>query len=168
MIAVRSLLLSDFRGAAAAELALVLPLLLILMLGGLELANYFMNEHTLVKAVRNGARFAARQSFTNYPDCASVSNSMRDDTRNVVMRGYLSGGTIITPNINAADVTVTTSCANSAGGQTMGGIYFGRSSGAQIVTVTARVSYRPVMSAFGFQGIGMSLNANSQAAVAGI
>jgi hypothetical protein len=64
------LLSYDCRGAAAAEMALVLPLLLIILFGSLELGNYFMNEHTLVKAVRDGARFAGRQTFTNYTSCS--------------------------------------------------------------------------------------------------
>ena len=168
MIRRLSCLRGDRTGAAAAEMALVLPLLLIIMFGSFELGNYFMNEHTLTKAVRNGARFAARQPFSDYPDCSSVSSAMRDRTRNVVMNGYLSGGTIVTPNINAADIDVTTSCATTVGGQTMSGIYTGRTSGAQVVTVTAAVDYRPVLSAFGFSGVGLTLNAASEAAVAGL
>ncbi|HUE80069.1 MAG TPA: TadE/TadG family type IV pilus assembly protein [Sphingomicrobium sp.] len=155
-------------GTAAAEMALVLPLLLTIMFGSLELGNYFMNEHTLVKAVRDGARFAARQSFANYPDCSTVSTTARDSTRNVVMNGALAGGSIITPNIESGDIDVTTSCAADAGGETMSGIYAGRANGAQIVTVSATVAYRPVVSAFGFTGIGLNLNAASQAAVTGI
>lgn len=164
-----SLLRHDHGGAAAAEMALVIPLLLILMCGPLELGNYFMNEHTLVKAVRDGARFAARQSFTNYTSCSgSPIGNVVADTQNVVMKGLVAGGTIITPNIQAADVTVTTSCMVTAAGQPMTGIYQGRANGAQIVTVTAIVDYRPVISAFGFTGIGLKLNATSQAAVSGI
>lgn len=159
---------ADRSGAAAAEMALVLPLLLVILFGSLELGNYFMNEHTLAKAVRNGARFAARQSFANYPDCNTVTTTARDNTRNVVMNGYLSGGTIITPGIEAGDISVTTSCATTAGGQTMSGIYAGRANGAQIVTVTGTVDYRPILSAFGFSGIGLKLNAASDAAVAGL
>ncbi len=168
-----SFLWKDREGAAAAEMALVLPLLLTLMFGSIEVGNYFMNEHTLVKAVRNGARFAARQNFTNYPDCSSVSTATRDNTRNVVMNGYLSGGTIITPSIEAGDITVATRCEDEVNTQTMTGIYFGRTQagvpmGAQVVEVTAQVDYRPVLAAFGFSGIGLKLNASSQAAVAGI
>jgi Flp pilus assembly protein TadG len=158
----------DCRGTAAVEMALVLPLLLAIMFGSIELGNYFMNEHSLVKAVRDGARFAARQNFTNYPDCSTVNTAARDDTRNVVMNGFLSGGSVITPNISAPNITVSTSCALSVGGQTMLGIYRGRANGAQIVTVTAAVNYRSVLGAFGFSGIGLRLNATSQAAVAGI
>jgi Flp pilus assembly protein TadG len=148
-------------------MALVLPLLMVILFGCLELGNYFMNEHRLVKAVRDGARFAARQDFTNYPSCSTVSTTTRDATRNVVTNGVMSGGTIITPNIQATDVDVTTSCATSAGGQTMAGIYTGRTTGAQIVTVSARVNYRPVLAIAGFTGIGLTLNAASQAAVSG-
>jgi Flp pilus assembly protein TadG len=167
-------LLRDCRAAAAAEMALVLPLLLAILFGSLELGNFFMNEHTLVKAVRDGARFAARQSFTNYTACSGApGGSVVADTRNVVMNGYLAGGTIITPNIQASDISVTTTCMTSAGGQTMSGIYVGRDVDgdsqidAQIVTVSATVSYRPVLAAFGFRGVGLNLNAASQAAVAG-
>ena len=166
MIGVRTVL-SDRGGSAAAEMALVLPLLMVILFGCLELGNYFMNEHRLVKAVRDGARFAARQDFVNYPDCSTVSTTTRDATRNIVTNGVMSGGTIITPNIQATDVDVTTSCATSAGGQTMAGIYTGRTTGAQIVTVSASVNYRPVLAIAGFTGIGLTLNAASQAAVSG-
>jgi Flp pilus assembly protein TadG len=170
MMRVMANLRRDRRAAAAAELALVLPLLLTLMFGALELGNYFMNEHTLVKAVRNGARFAARQSFTNYTSCSgSPGGSVVADTQNVVMNGYLSGGTIITPNIRAADINVTTHCAATADSQPMtNGIYFGRANGAQIVTVQARVNYLPVVGILGFNTAGLTLNATSEAAVAGI
>ena len=163
-------LLKNRKGAAAAELAMVLPLLVMLMFSGLELGNYFMNEHSLVKAVRNGARFASRQPFANYTACSgSPGGTAVADTQNVVMGGYLSGGTILTPNINAGDISVTTSCATTAGGQTFSGIYNGRPDGAQIVTVTASVEYRSVVSAaFGFNPVGLTLNAASQAAVAGL
>jgi Flp pilus assembly protein TadG len=165
-----NLLLRDRKASAAAEMALVMPILLTLMFGSLELGNYFMNEHTLVKAVRNGARFAARQNFTNYPTCSgSVGEPALTNTKNTVMRGYMAGGTIITPNIQASDISVNTSCKGTAGGQSMnGGLYFSRPNGAQIVTVSASVNYRPVVGLFGFSGIGMRLNASSEAAVAGI
>ena len=161
-------LLSDQRGNPAVEMALVLPLLLVLTLGPLELGNYFMNQHTLVKAVRDGARFAARQNInTNYPDCSTVSTTTRDDTRDVVINGYLDGGSMITPNIRTTDINVTTSCKTDAGGQTMAGIYAGRTGGAQIVTVTASVNYRPVLAIMGFTGLGLKLTAASEAAVTG-
>ena len=172
--------LRDSRGAAAAEMALVLPLLLIIMFGSVELGNYFMNEHSLVKAVRDGARFAARQSFTNYNSCSGApGGTVVSDTRNLVSSGYLGGGTVLTPNIQPSDITLSVSCESEVGGQNMLGIYRSRfgttcdgaTAGgcAQTVTVSASVNYRPVVgSAFGFSGLGMKLNASSQAAVAGL
>ena len=164
-------MLRDRRGNAAAEMAMVTPLLLILMMGCAELGNYFWNEHTLLKAVRDGARFAARQGFSNYPDCSTVATSLRDNTRNVVVYGYLSdtSGNTLTPNISASNVTVGTSCATTVGGQTMGGLYQNQANGAQIVTVSATVTYRPIIAmTLGFSGVGYQLYAQSQAAVTGL
>jgi Flp pilus assembly protein TadG len=166
------------RGAAAMEMALVLPLLLIILFGSVELGNYFMDEHTLIKAVRDGARFAARQNFSNYTACSgSPGGTVVGDTRNIVMNGYLSGGSAITPNISATDITLSVSCASTAGGQDMVGIYRSRFGGtcdgttsngcAQVVTVSATVPYRFVLGSFGFSGVGLGLNASSQAAVTG-
>ena len=164
-------LLCDESANAAAEMAMVTPLLLILMMGCAELGNYFWNEHTLIKAVRDGARFAARQGFSNYPDCSTVATSLRDNTRNVVVYGYLSdtSGNTQTPNISATNVTVGTSCATTAGGQNMTGLYEDQANGAQIVKVSATVTYRPIIAmALGFSGVSKTLYAESQAAVTGL
>jgi Flp pilus assembly protein TadG len=164
-------LLRDRSANAAAEMAFVTPLLLILMMACAELGNYFWIEHTWLKAVRDGARFAARQSFSNYPDCSTVSTTTTDNTRNVVMYGYLSdtSGNKLTPNISTANVSVTTACATTAGGQTMSGLYQNQANGAQIVTVSATVTYRPIIAmALGFSGVSMNLYAASQAAVTGL
>jgi Flp pilus assembly pilin Flp len=169
----------DESGAAAAEMALVLPLLLVILFGSVELGNYFMDEHSLVKAVRDGARYAARQSFTYYPSCSGEPDApVPDDTKNVVISGYLGGGSDLTPNITPSDITLSVSCASTAGGQDMLGIYRSRFGGncdgasangcAQTVTVSASVDYRPILGAFGFTGAGVHLNASSQAAVQGI
>ena len=174
--------LRDNRGSAAAEMALVLPLLLIIMFGSVELGNYFMNEHSLVKAVRDGARFAARQSFIHYGTCnGTPGGTVVTDTQNVVATGYLAaGGAFLTQNISPTeDVTLTVTCTPSVAGQEMLGIYRSRFAStcdgatangcAQTVTVSANVDYRPVMAAaFGFSGVGLELYASSQAAVAGI
>lgn len=165
-------LLLDARAAAAVEMALVAPLLLIIMLGSTELGNYFMNEHSLIKAVRDGARFAARQDFSWYPTCSGSpdTDNVVTPTQNVVMYGYLSGSTVLTPNISASDISVTTQCfTGSVGGQTMSGLYRNRADGAQVVTVSATVNYRPILGTmFGFSGLNTRLNATSQAAVTGL
>ena len=46
-----------------------------------EIGNYFLDEHILVKAVRDGARFAARQNFSNYSACTgAVADPLLTDT----------------------------------------------------------------------------------------
>ena len=47
---------TDRSGTAAAELALVLPLLLTMMFSTFELGNYFLAEHVVQKAVRDAAK----------------------------------------------------------------------------------------------------------------
>ena len=162
-------LFRDVRATAAAEMALVLPLLLIIMFGSFEIGNYFLNEHILVKAVRDGARFAARQNFDNYSACSgAVGDPILTDTRNVVKTGVVAGGTDRLPYWTATTISVTMACTTSTGGQTLSGIYKGRASGAPIVTVSATVPYTPVLRSFGFSGIGLNLNASQQAAVMGL
>lgn len=168
-------LLRSTRGAAAVEMALVTPLLLIIMMGSFELGNYFMNEHKLVKAVRDGARFAARQNFSNYDAClGSPGGTVVADTRTLVMTGLLSGGTNKLRNWTATTVNVTMNCSATVDGQPMSGIYRDRKdasgtlTGAPRVTVTATVPYQSVLGSLGFSGIGLNLNASQNAAVMGI
>lgn len=159
----------DQRGAAAAEMALVMPMLLVIMIGSVELGNFFYNEHILVKAVRDGARYAARQSFSNYSCSGAPGGTVVADTQALVRKSLLSGGTDRLAGIQNADITLTTSCKTTQGGQSMTGIYRGAANGAPIVTVSATVDYAPVIgAAFGFSGVGLHLNASQQAAVMGL
>lgn len=179
MIGKQTFLLAQ-SGSAAVEMALCLPLLLGLAFGSVELGNYFLSEHVLVKAVRDGARFAARQSFTAY-DCTDGSADQAivvTPTENVVRTGLPAGGTDRLPNWSTATFSVTVECiqqvttgkdsAGNAVTEQMEGIYAGSTDGAQVVTVSASVPYRPVLAAFGFSGFGLSLNASQEATVSGI
>ena len=172
-------LVRDVRASAAAEMALVMPLLLILMMGSVELGNYFLDEHVLVKGVRDGARFAARQAFVNYNGCtgtaADVPQAVIDNTKLIVRKGSLtSTDSDLLPNWDdaATTFTVQTTCTATAGSTTMGGIYAGNIVGtvnaAPVVIVTASVPYKNVLSTFGFTGKGYALNATQQATVTGI
>lgn len=162
-------LLRSTRGAAAAEMALVLPLLLVIMMGSFELGNYFMSEHKLVKAVRDGARFAGRQPFANFP-CATntIDTTTAANTKNVIRTGLLSGGSSRIVNWTDAQITLTMACTTTASGTTLSGIYRGAANGAPVVTVSASVPYTPVLASYGFRGVGLNLNANQQSAVMGL
>ncbi len=165
-------------------MALVAPLLLIILFGSVELGNYFMDEHTLVAGVRDGARWAARQNFNQYNGCTGtaadvptpgVNGSVNANTKPIVRKGTLNAAAgDLLPNWNDSNTTftVTMTCITTAGGVTMSGIYGGNSVGssgvAPAVTVTAHLPYFPVLGSFGWSGVGSSLNASQQAAVAGI
>ncbi len=171
-------ILSNAHGAAAAEMALVLPLLLTIMLGSVELGSYFYNEHILVKAVRDGARYAGRQNFSYYSACTGApTGTVVAETRALVRTSLLAGGTDRFPDVEDGDINLDTNCFTTAtdmssSTEPMLGIYRasgGGSVGAPVVTVTASVDYEPVVgAAFGFSGYGFKLNASQEAAVMGL
>jgi Flp pilus assembly pilin Flp len=82
-------------GAAAAEFALILPLLLILLFGGIEVGRMLADHHTATKAVRDAARYAGRLRAT-CPSAGSDVGTFDDpaaDTRieNLVRTGTIDG-----------------------------------------------------------------------------
>lgn len=168
-------LVRDVRGAAAAEMALVVPLLLVIGMGAVEAGNYFLDEHRLVKAVRDGARYAARQDFSNFSGCngtpADVPSTLKTNTQTIVQQGMLSGGKDLLTNWASATFTVKMTCTSTAGTQTLGGIYTNTSGGQPpaVVIVTATVPYQPIaMSGYGFKAQGYNLYAQEQASVTGV
>jgi flagellar capping protein FliD len=143
------------------------------MCSAVEAANYFYNEHILVQAARDAARFAARQDTANFTSCSGApGGTVVADTTNMLKNGLLTGGATRFP-WTSATISVTTACTTTTGGETLGGIYnattnaSGGSVGAPVVTVSASVPYTPLLKAFGFTGLGMKLNASQQAAVGG-
>ena len=155
----------DTRGAAAAEMALLTPMLIGLMFGSFELGNYFLSQHAVVKAVRDGARYAGRQSFDEYT-CSTVSAAAEDRIKNVTMTGQIAtgGATRVRGWTNTATITVTVSCSAT----TTGGIYTGKTGGAPVVNVAASVPYSSIVGRVGLTDVTLNLNANAQAAVTGL
>ena len=158
----------DDRGAAAAEMALALPILVALIFGAFELGNFFMAEHRIIKAVRDGARFASRQSFLDYAGC-TVSTDVRDDTRNVTRFGAVEPAVDASPRLGSwtdpNSITVSVACDSSGD---YSGIYSGSSIGAPVVTVAASVPYEPLIGTLGITDASITLTARSQATVNGI
>ena len=164
-------LLRDRRGAAAAEMALVAPLLILLMFSSFEVGKFFWDEHTVTKAVRDGARYAAKQSFASMPCGGTATNESQ--IRNVVRYG--------TPVVTGSDkpllyywddattVTVAIDCydnGGSGGARVYNGIYTARTT-VPWVRVTATVPYPPLLTIVGLGDGTVSLHASSQATVFG-
>lgn len=160
-------LLKETSGAAAVEMALVTPLLMTLMFGSFELGNYFLDNHIVAKAVRDGARFASRQGFGKYQCPAStVDNDTRDKIRNVTRTNQIdSGGN---PRLgywsSASTISVTVRCDTSG---SYGSFYEGMAA-VPVVTVTATVPYTSLFSSIGFNSSGLILVASSEAPVMGV
>jgi Flp pilus assembly protein TadG len=166
-----SRLQNDQSAAAAAEMALAAPLLIILMFGSFDVGNYFWDEHVAVKAVRDGARFAARQPFATMPCGGTATNEAQ--IKNVVMYGQ--------PTVTSTDqrrlyywtdpatVTVSINCydnAGTAGARVYDGVYADRAVVPR-VTVAAQVPYKPLVGG-PVSLLGAQLNADDQASVFGI
>lgn len=171
-------LANDRSGAAAAEMAMVLPLLLVLMFGSFEVARYFLDEHVVLKAVRDGARFASRQGFANYP-CPStvVDPTVEANTRNLVRYGKVTPGVQDQPRLGywnatvaggAPSITVTLTCpSKTVGTETLSGLYTGPTTTVPVVTVHAIVEFRPMFGALTMGDRIVRLTAESQATVMG-
>jgi Flp pilus assembly protein TadG len=162
----------DQRGSAGAEMALVAPLLVTIMFGSLETGKYFWDEHQLLKAVRDGARFAARQNFATMP-CGGTPTNLAQ-IRNVVRYGKSAVTGSDRPRLfywtDPATITVQINCyvnAGVPGARVYNGIYSARAN-VPIVRVTARVPYSPIVGSFGFRASGIFLNAQSEVPVFGL
>jgi Flp pilus assembly protein TadG len=167
--------LHNRQGAAAAEMALVLPLLLVVLFVTFEGGYFLWNEHKVVKGVRDGARYAGRLAFSNYSACAAstatpttLSGQIATDIKQLTRTGKLSGGTATVVGWEDAHVTVT--CDYVAGS---GGLYSVNAGNAPRITVSAAVPYpeSPITSlagALGFDPASITLNASAQSAVMGL
>lgn len=173
MMRPRARLLRRTEGSAAAELALLLPLLLLLLYAPLELGYYFMSEHVVQKGVRDAARYAARLPLDNYPACSPTTGATESIQR-VARAGdpdgdYDNDGTADQRLHGWTDdkmTTVTVECLPADG--TYSGIY-DEFPGKEVPVVTVYASV-PYPTLFGLVGLGtasLQLNAHSQSAVFG-
>ena len=158
-------LVRDTRGAAAAEMALVLPLLLVLMFGGFEAGHYFYTEQKVIKAVREGARYAGRRPFSDYPCGGSINDAAVTAIKTITRFGTLTGTTPRIPNWADSDITVSYTCNASYATQ---GIFKGNAGGAPVVTVTATATYPTLFSSLGVFANGIQVRSSAQAVVSGI
>ncbi|QGN56351.1 pilus assembly protein TadE [Novosphingobium sp. Gsoil 351] len=159
-------------GAAAAEMALMLPMLITLMFGGMEGAYFFWAEHRVVKAVRDGARYAGRQSVDQYTCTGggSIVQATKDRILKLTRTGTLDGtGTPLLPNWGdtaTSDTTVSvTGCDTTSKGLFGDGV-----TGPVRVTVTvsADVPYTSLFILLGFPAGTLRLRASEQAVVMGL
>ncbi|MBY6127092.1 pilus assembly protein [Qipengyuania aquimaris] len=155
----------DTRGAAATEMALMVPLLLILMFAGFEAGHYFYTEQKIIKAVREGSRYAGRLGFDAFPCGGAADATAVANVRQVTRTGTISGTVPRVRGLELNEITVTHRCdANFANS----GIFKGNSGGAPIVLVTASTGYNSLFEALGVIESSAIVQASSEAVVNGI
>ena len=100
----------DEGGFSAVEFAIVLPLLLLLILGGMDLGHSYYIKYTITNASREGARYASKYTGTSAPNSQTISDFVKlpagvnynsFNLTNLVVSGSYSGAS---PNQN---ITVT-------------------------------------------------------------
>ena len=159
---------SEDGGAAAAEMALVLPLLMMILFGSFEVGHFFYSAHIANKGVRDGARFAARQNFVLLGCGPSVADAPTDTRiKEVTRTGQPANGTPRIFGWDNTEVTVTVTCVTT-GSFATAGIYTGLTGGARKVEVSAAVPYPSLFRFVGINSSALSINARSEAAVMGI
>lgn len=158
----------DRNGAAAFEMALLLPLLMVLLFGGFEAGHFVWTQHKLTEAVRNGARFAARLPVENF--CAGSGGETSPvtiaDIKRVTRTGQLGGGApAAVPGWTDSQVSVEVDC----GAFVATGIYSDLGSAGPIVTVRAQdVPYPSLLGTLGVIDPELTMTARSSTAVTGL
>lgn len=163
MMATFGRLAADSRASAAVEMALVLPLMLLLMFGSFELGNYFLSEHAVQKGVRDAARYASRLPITSYPAC-DATEPVRLQIKRVARTGAPDGTQARVAGWTD-DVTFVTLACDTSGTHT--GLYtvYPFPDGVPTITVRASVPYSSLFSAIGLMSGAFTLNAQSNAAI---
>lgn len=153
----------DTSGAAAAEMALIIPLALALIFTTFEGAYYMICEHRVVKGVRDASRYAARLDLSNYACPGGTFSGSTATVQNLARTGLLSGGSAAVSGWVNSDVTIAVTCLS---GQS--GIYAATGGNAPRVSVSTRVAYPSLMGSMGFTAATIYIGAAAQSPVIGL
>jgi Flp pilus assembly protein TadG len=109
-------LIKHAEGSVVTEFAIALPLLMLLMLGGMDLGHMYYMQHVITNASREGARYAVNYTGNNsIPSSGTISNYVKT--------------TLNYNSFNFNNLTVDSSIAGASPNQTV------------TVTVAARKSW---------------------------
>ena len=156
------LFLNDQHGAAAAEMALIMPLVMVMLFATFEGAYFVITEHQVVTGVRNAARYAARLDFSQYACPAATFSGSTATVQNLARTGQLTGGTSRVQGWVNGDITVTVTCASQTGIYTAVGNY------APKVRVSSRFNYPSLMGQLGFTQAALPIGASAESPVMGL
>ncbi len=162
-------IISSERGAAAAEMALIAPVAVLILFTTLEAAHYFYAEHQVVKGLRDGARYAARQSFDDI-NCRNgtpsiIPNDLQTDIKNLTRTGKIDGGSARVSGWIDADITLSVTCPTSTEAES--GL-FDSGEPAPQVNIATTLNYDSLFNGLGIVTDSAVLTGTQQATVMGI
>lgn len=132
------------RGSAAAEFALILPMMLTIVFSIYEAGRVFWSYNIVQSAARDAARYGARLDVT----CSGSTGAFDDTTATAAIQNLARTGTVdgsgdpLVPGwTDNSSVTVSIACVSKTSGSvTFGGRYDGQTS-IPVVTVAAAAPY---------------------------
>jgi Flp pilus assembly protein TadG len=96
------------RGIAAIEMAITLPVLLLLLVGTAELGRAFYQYNTVTKSIRTAVRYLADHAIDDTSGVVQLSAEKQTAAKNLTIYATTSGGgEPIVAGLDAGDVTVT-------------------------------------------------------------
>lgn len=95
------------KGVATVEFVLTAPLLLLLLFAVAELGWAFNQYITLIKSVRDGARYAAANAYSGSQEIMDLNADLLSNTRELVVYGRPNGTLPRLPGWQTAQVSVT-------------------------------------------------------------
>ena len=95
------------QGLAVVELAILLPLILLLLLGTAEMARAMYEFNALTKSVRDGARHLSDKALLGSSGSISVAATDAATVKSLIVYGSTAGSTPLLPGLSPADVTIT-------------------------------------------------------------
>lgn len=164
-------LVRDRRASAAVEFALSLPMMLALMFVGMEAGHFFWTEHKLVKAVRDGARYAARSDIDllcNADGSIDIDADLATRIRNVTATGQVADGG--TPKVDGWDAdSVVIDLGANCRQFVATGIYTDLGHAGPLITISSgAVTYPAILNGLGVLTNTVTISTESSAAVMGI
>ena len=103
-------------GAAAVEFALILPILVLLILGGMDLGHMYYIEHLITNASREGARYGVKYKVNSSTNLPFVPNSLTPSISDYVKLPAPTGLNYSNLLSSDANLTVTPGGAGYTGG----------------------------------------------------
>ena len=160
-------------GASAAEFAMVLPFLLLMLVGAIELGRLLHDYQVVTKGLRDGARYLSRLAIT-CPN-AGVAVGSVDDADGVDIAKHLAMATVVDPVAvfagtvptnppatdlrlgywsNPASITVTIDCIDKVNAAVTDGEYQGAYVNANFIPSIRMEATVPFTFLFGFWTLG--------------